>query len=268
MKTINSLSGGKTSSYMAVHYPADYNIFAIVTIEDHNCSPNDKQLIKKISEKINKEFIATAEDDLTLYAIFDLEQKMGNEIVWVAGDTFEKVNKKKCGLPNMMWRYCTTELKMRPIFDWWFKNIGHKAQMNIGIRYDEMERAERITNNFKGVVGKRGTRNKWQEIEWREAKFPLIENKVIHTKVIEWATKSNINFPNDSNCVGCFHKSINQLRKNWDDNQLKMQWFSNQESENKRWKKEMTYQQILNVGLQMDFDFGGGAGCNGGFCTD
>lgn len=33
MITVNSLSGGKTSSYLAIHYPADINIFSLVTIE-------------------------------------------------------------------------------------------------------------------------------------------------------------------------------------------------------------------------------------------
>ncbi len=271
MKTINSLSGGKTSSYMAAHYESDYNIFALVTIEDINAMPKDKSLVKKVSDKIGKDFIATAEDDKTLIVILELEQYIGKEIVWVVGDTFEKVNRRITGgkgLPNQMWRYCTTELKMRPIFDWWFANINEKVEMNIGIRYDEMERAEKIKNNFKGIVGKRKTRNKWEEIEWRKATFPLIENKIIHPRVIEWSKKTNLIFPEDSNCVGCFWKSINQLRKNWETNESKMSWFANQEDATKKWKKEMNYKQILNVGLQMDFDFGEGAGCNAGFCTD
>lgn len=270
MISINSLSGGKTSSYMAAHYYADYNIFALVTIEDINCKPKDQSIIKYVSNKIGKEFIATAEDDLTLQVIRDLEQLIGKEIIWVSGNTFEQVNKNVGGkyLPNMMARFCTTEMKMRPIFDWWFKNINKKVLMNIGIRYDEMERAEKIKNTFKGITGKRGTRNKWEEIEWREANFPLILNKIIHPKVIEWANKTNIKFPKDSNCVGCFHKPLQQLRKNWDDNKEKMQWFANQETQNKRWKKEMTYKDILKIGLQSEFNFGVGAGCNAGFCTD
>ena len=271
MLQINSLSGGKTSSYMAAHYPADYNVFALVTIEDIKCKPKDNSIIKYVSDKIAKDFIATAEDDLTLYAMIDLEQILGKEITWVAGHSFEKVNKKITGgkgLPNMMWRFCTTELKMRPIFDWWYANINEKVKMNIGIRYDEMERAERIKNTFKGITGKRGTRNKWEELEWREASFPLIENKIIYPKVIDWAIKTKIKFPSDSNCVGCFHKPIQQLRKNWDDNKEKMQWFANQETPTKRWKKEMTYEQIKKIMLQTEFDFGTGAGCNSGFCTD
>jgi hypothetical protein len=271
MKIINSLSGGKTSSYMAVHYPADYNIFALVTIEDATCQPSDKELIKYVSDKIGKEFIATAEDDATLYAMRDLEHLIGREITWVAGNSFEVVNRKATGgngLPNIMWRFCTTELKMRPIFDWWFKNINEKVQMNIGIRYDEMERADNIRNSFKGIVGKRGTRNKWEEIEWREASFPLIEDKVIHPRVVKWAKESGLSFPSDSNCVGCFHKPLQQLRKNWDDNPKKMQWFADQESQTKKWKKEMNYDHIKNLPLQSEFDFGTGAGCSSGFCTN
>jgi len=271
MKTINSLSGGKTSSYMAVHYPADYNIFALVTIEDINCLPKDKAFVQKVSDKIGKDFIASAEDDKTLKVIFDLEQLIGKEIIWVSGKTFESVNKKATGgkgLPNMMWRFCTTELKMRPIFDWWFKNINEKVYMNIGIRYDEMERADRIRNTFKGIVGKRKTQNKWEDIKWREAQFPLIENRVMHPSVIKWANQSEILFPSDSNCVGCFHKPIQQLRKNWDDNADKMQWFANQEDVGKKWKKEMNYEQIKKQMLQSEFSFGTGSGCNAGFCTD
>lgn len=270
MKIINSLSGGKTSSYMAVHYPADYNIFALVTIEDKNCTPKDESIIKYVSDKIGKDFIATAESDTTLYAMRDLEQLVGKEIIWVTGRTFEEVNRKATGgkgLPNQQWRFCTTELKMRPIWDWWYANIGEKVKMSIGFRYDEIERAERLSTSFKGVVGKRGTRNKWEEIEWREGYFPLIEDKIVHYHVKKWADKSGLIFPSDSNCVGCFHKPLQQLRKNWDDETTKMQWFANQET-NARWKKEMTYKQIKTIGLQQEFIFGTGSGCQAGFCTD
>lgn len=271
MITVNSLSGGKTSSYMAYHYPADYNIFSLVRIEDIKCKPKDKSLIKYVSDKIGMEFIATAESDLTLYVIRDLEQLIGKEIIWVIGKTFEDVNRKATGgkgLPNQQWRFCTTEMKMRPIWDWWFKNIGEKIKMGIGFRYDEKERSERLTTSFKGIVGKRGIRNKWETIEWREGYFPLIEDKINHFHVKHWADKSGLNFPLDSNCVGCFHKPIQQLRKNFDTEKEKMEWFANQESESKRWKKEMNYNQIKKVGLQEDFIFGTGSGCQAGFCTD
>ena len=37
MKTVNSISGGKTSAYIAKHYPADINVFSLVRIEDKEC---------------------------------------------------------------------------------------------------------------------------------------------------------------------------------------------------------------------------------------
>lgn len=267
MKTIHSLSGGKTSSYMAVHYPADYNLFALVTVDDLKLKPLDKSIIKYVSEKLDFDFIGTAESDMTLYAMRDLEQLIGKEVIWVKGQSFEKLNKKRSDLPNQMWRFCTTEMKLRPIFDWWYKNINEKIKMGVGFRYDEKERANNFSTSFKTITGKRGTLNKWEDIEWREGWFPLIDDKLTHFPIYQWAKTSGINFPDDSNCVGCFWKPVQQLRKNWDNEPKKMQWFSDQEI-NSQWKKEMNYEQIKNIGLQQDFFFGTGSGCQAGFCTD
>lgn len=46
MKTVNSLSGGKTSSYIAMNYPADIEIFALCCIDSHNAGRDiDKKII-------------------------------------------------------------------------------------------------------------------------------------------------------------------------------------------------------------------------------
>lgn len=254
MKTINSLSGGKTSSYMAAHYPADYNIFALVRIEDKNCSPKDKALINYVSDKIGMDFIATAEDDATLYVMRDLEQKIGKEIIWVSGVSFNNLLKKRKALPNKMWRFCTIEMKLKPIYKWWKENINEVVKMQIGFRYDEKERSNKFTTH-------------WGKKEWRVGSFPLIDDKIHHYKIKEWANQSNLIFPGDSNCVGCFWKQPQQLRKNWQDNPKKMQWFSDQEIRN-TWKSEMSYNSIKKLSIQQDFNFGTGAGCQAGFCTD
>lgn len=269
MITINSISGGKTSAYMATHYPADYELFALVLIEDINCKPKDESLIKFVSNKIGKEFIATAESDLTLKVIIDLEQKLGKEIIWTTGDTFEQVCLKRKALPNLMMRFCTTEMKMKPIFEFCYNHFG-MVEMNIGFRFDEMERANSQNTKFKTIVGQSTNgRNKWAEIEWRECKYPLIENRIGHYQVGQWANSTGLIFPPDSNCVGCFWKNPQQLRKNFDDEPLKMQWFADMEEKLKRkWKKEMSYDKIKTIGLQQDFYFGTGSGCQAGFCTD
>lgn len=270
MKIVNSLSGEKTSSYMAKHYPADYNVFALVRIESNYCSPKDKSIVKFVSDKIGMDFIATAESDKTLYVIRDLEQLIGKEIIWVTGETFESVIQKKKALPNMMWRFCTTEMKMKPIFDYCQNEIKEVVKMQIGFRYDEKERANRENTKFKTVVGQsENGRNKWDEIYWRELSYPMIDDKKTHPVIYKWASESVLIFPPDSNCVGCFWKPIQQLRKNWEDEPEKMKWFSEMESKQKRkFKKEMTYLNIKKIGLQQDFYFGTGTGCNAGFCTE
>lgn len=269
IKTVNSLSGGKTSSYMATHYPADYNVFALIRIEDPRAAPKDKGLVKLVSDKIGQEFIASAEDDRTLQLILDLEQSIGQEILWLTGETFDALIRRRKRLPNKMWRFCTQEMKMNPIFHWWQNNFIDPIEMRIGYRYDELERAERFTNTMRVIVGrtKTGNRNRWGDLHWRTGKFPLIDDKILNYHVKQWAVSTGFEFPQDSNCVGCFWKADQQLRKNWEDNPEKMQWFSDQESIG-TWKKDIKYQNIRRLPLQTEFLFGTGAGCQAGYCTD
>jgi hypothetical protein len=287
MKTINSLSGGKTSSYLAYHYPADYNIFSLVCIDDVNSKPKDKALIKKVNDKLSKygfiekygEFIATAEDDKILKVMFDLEQFIGSEIVWVRHQSLDWwINKKKM-LFNMTMRYCTTETKIIPICEFVVNELMDKERpqpvfMNQGIRYDESERQKKgLDREYynKIIIGKNknGTRNRWKEYFWAVANYPLINDKIFHTDIQKFWSDKNIDFPVDSNCIGCFWKNIQQLRKNWDDHPNKMEWFSNQEIKRKHFfKPGMNYNQIKNIGIQQDFNFGTGSGCQAGFCTD
>ena len=111
MKSINSLSGGKTSSYIAANYPADYDVFSLVRIEDPNCKFKDEKVRKLVEDKIQAPFIGTAEMDTIIYTMLDLEQYIGRAITWITGPTFEQVIKNKGGyLPNKITRYCTTEL--------------------------------------------------------------------------------------------------------------------------------------------------------------
>lgn len=268
MKTITSISGGKTSAYLAEHFPTEYNIFSLIRIEAEYCKPKDTSIVNYVSEKLQIDFIATAESDKTLYVMRDIEQRLGREIIWVTGETFEQVCMKKKALPNLMMRFCTTEMKMKPIFEYCQENLGI-VEMSIGIRYDEEHRAKE-NNTFKTIVGKsENGRNKWDEIEWRKSSYPLVDNKIAHYQVGQWANDTGLIFPPDSNCVGCFWKPVQQLRKNWEDEPLKMRWFSELEEKMKRrFKKEISYKNIKKLGLQQDFFFGTGSGCQAGFCTD
>lgn len=196
MITVNSLSGGKTSSYIAKHYPADYNVFSLVRTDDKNCLFPDAKIRQMVSDRIGTEFIGTLEEDAIIYTMLDLEQFIGSKIDWVTGKTFDEITVRngKRYLPNVTQRFCTTEMKLQPIFDWWRKNINEVVEMRIGFRANEQSRAKTMlskTNEngnleFKAIVGKRGgktNQNKWANIEWQKPKFPLIENPTYKDKI-------------------------------------------------------------------------------------
>ena len=72
MKTVNSLSGGKTSSYIAANYPADYNVFALVRTNDKLCEYPDKKVRQIVSDLIGCEFVGTTEQDNIIKIMLDL----------------------------------------------------------------------------------------------------------------------------------------------------------------------------------------------------
>ena len=121
MKRVNCLSGGKTSSYIAANYYADYNVFALVRIKDNRCIFPDKKIRQEVEDRIQAPFIATPEDDAIIYTMLDLEQYIGKKITWVTGKTFEDVLSTAGTLPDPLRRYCTTQMKIEPLFKWWRK---------------------------------------------------------------------------------------------------------------------------------------------------
>ena len=253
MKTVNSLSGGKTSSYIAANYPADYNVFALVRTEDKNCMFPDKKVRQIVSDKIGKEFIGTLEMDTIIYTMLDLEQYIGHKIDWVSGLTFDEVVDTKGGrLPSWSARYCTVEMKMKPIEQWWYKNIREVIEMRIGFRANETRRAQSLLNRLDEngiqksmfIVGKRGTQNKWEELEWRKPTFPLIDTKkpIFKDDIENYWKDKNVRFADLNNCVGCMHRNPILLKKMWQTHKNKMEWFEKQEQKNKgTWKENISY---------------------------
>ena len=127
MKTVNSLSGGQSSSYIALNYPADYNVFSLVRTNDKLCEYPDKKIRQIVSDLIGCDFVGTTEQDSIIKIMLQISEKI--DVDWVTGESFEDVIKSKYGyLPNVMTRYCTTHLKMIPIFDYWKKNINEVCE--------------------------------------------------------------------------------------------------------------------------------------------
>jgi hypothetical protein len=242
VKTVNSLSGGKTSSYIAANYPADYDVFALVRTDDKNCLFPDKKLRQKVSDRIGKEFIGTLEDDTIIYTMLDLEQYIGRKITWVSGKTFDEITtrKDKVYLPNKVQRFCTVEMKIEPMFDWWAENIGEPTETRIGFRANETRRANNMLercnedglSTFKATCEKHPDgRNKWEEVPYQKPSFPLIQDNIRKDHIEEYWKDKPVRFAWMNNCVGCFHKTPLLLRKMFDKHPNKLEWFANRERE-------------------------------------
>ena len=277
MKTLNSLSGGKTSSYIAANYPADYDVFSLVRVEDKNCKFPDEKIRKEVEDRIQAPFIGTAEDDMIVYTMLDLEQYIGRPITWVTGKTFEGIIKNHGGfLPNKIARYCTTDMKTIPIAEWRYKNIDDDVVMRFGYSANEQGRAKRMmekTNDngmteVKIVVGKHNNgNNKWKTIEYCKPEFPLIDAHLFKDTIEEYWKDKPVRFAYMNNCVGCWWRSpmlLSHMSKRHPD---KMDWFAKQEENNKgRFKSEVSYREIMNYKTQFqlfDDDFNE---CDSGYC--
>lgn len=283
MKTVNSLSGGKTSAYIAANYPADYNVFALVRIEDEAAKFPDKKIRQIVEDKIQAPFIATAEDDVIIYTMLDLEQHIGQKIDWVTGKTFDEIilnqNGKKY-LPNVTQRFCTIKMKLEPIFNWWRNNIGEPIETRIGFRANEQSRAMNMLNKtnengileMKAIIGrsKTGNKNKWANIEWQKPRFPLIEDSIYKDKIEMYWSDKQVRFAYMNNCIGCFHRNELLLKLMSEKHPTKFDWFikaeQNPDGIERTFKNGISYSTIKNSLKQValfEDDFND---CDSGYC--
>jgi 3'-phosphoadenosine 5'-phosphosulfate sulfotransferase (PAPS reductase)/FAD synthetase len=147
--TCISFSGGRTSGYMLWR-----------VLQSNNGLPDDAVVCFANTGK---------EDEATLRFVRDCAQHFGVEITWLEfqieepgykivtfetasrnGEPFEALIKKKNYLPNPVTRFCTIEMKIRPMAKYLVdtgmaetKSEGENMAM-IGIRADEPRRAAKI----------------------------------------------------------------------------------------------------------------------------
>ena len=279
MKTVNSISGGKTFSYLSKHYPADINIFSLVRIDDKDnlwMKGKDEKTRQIVSDKLGKEFIGTAEMDEIIYTILDLEQFIGSEITWVTGNSFEEIIKKNYGyLPNKMTRYCTVEMKLKPIFNWLQENTELPVEMRIGFRPNEISRAETVLKRadengiefFNTIIGKRKTQNKWGLVPYRKVTFPLIENNIQKDIIYNYWNDKNVRFAYRNNCVGCVNRQPLMISHMASKDLDKVKWFEKQEKlTGNRFLSDVSFNQILKFGTQSSFFDDDFNECDSGFC--
>jgi len=279
--TVNSISGGKTSAYLMKHYPANLNVFALVRVEDKEnlwMKGKDEKTRQLVSDKIGKEFNGTVEMDEIIYTILDLEQHTGQSVNWVTGETFEQVIKNHGGyLPNKMARFCTTDMKITPIFEFVRSITNDPVRMRIGLRPTEKNRMETILEradengleSFKTVIGKskNGKRNKWGLVPYRYTEFPLINDNIQKDTIYNYWKKQNVRFAYRNNCVGCVNRNPLFLSHIANKDKDSFNWFVRQEQiTGNTFSSEAKYKDVLRFGIQnqlFDDDFND---CDSGYC--
>ena len=195
--TCISFSGGRSSAYML------YRV-----LEENNGIP-DGSIVT---------FANTGKEDAgTLDFVQDCRIAWNVQIVWLEygrgvvnfntasrnGEPFDALTNKKSYLPNPVARFCTQELKIKPIYEY----VGDMPMM-LGIRADEPRRAAKMPHHL----------------------LPLVRDNVTKADVMAFWAKQPFDLHTEAgNCDLCFLKGSNELmgliRKNPD----RAIWWANQE---------------------------------------
>lgn len=280
MKTVNSISGGKTSAYLAKFFPADINIFSLVRIEDNNClwmRGKDEKTRQLISDRIGKEFIGTAEMDEIIYTILDLEQFIGKEIKIISGDSFEQIIKNASNyLPNKMTRFCTVKMKLEPIFNYLQSLQILPVKMRIGYRPNETERIERLLQradengieHFETIIGKRKTQNKWGLVPYRKVILPLVDENITKDVIYNYWENKPVRFAYRNNCVMCVNRNPLMISHMTQFEKRKIEWANKIEMQTgNTFLTDIPMSKILKYSVQgtlfNDEDFND---CDSGYC--
>jgi len=153
------------------------------------------------------------------------------------GEPYEKLIAKRRFVPNVVTRYCTTELKVRPIKKF-MKSLGFKNWINaVGIRYDEPHRYAKLP---KGCAK-----------EPYETEAPLFKMRITKPDVLRfWKNQPfDLEIPEYlGNCDMCFLKARSKLKRIIKEDPQRMEWWSEQEKlTGATFNKSISYQQIKHL---------------------
>jgi len=278
LKTITSLSGGKSSAYMRMHFPTDYTLFACVLTDDPAMAPKDPAVLRECQRRIPG-FVGSAEVELTLLNLLRLEELLGEEITWVCAYegqsrgswisdtdwmpkplTFDQVIRHGVGLPDKTKRWCTDELKVTAI--WWhvhnyiLESPDDMVWMHIGYRADERHRwaklhrceANRIQYPTHCPIGAKAKRNKHRHRthEYRIPHCPMIDAGIDQLDVMRFWAEKGWQWPLVSNCAHCFYHDDSELQHINERYPAHLEWASRKEVERgARWDSQRTMAQRL-----------------------
>jgi 3'-phosphoadenosine 5'-phosphosulfate sulfotransferase (PAPS reductase)/FAD synthetase len=229
-----SFSGGKTSAYMTwllIQEPKHINtpiIFANTGKEDEATL----RFVDNCNEMYGGNRVIWIEyrDNEKGFEIVDFETASRN------GEPYSALIKKRKFVPNRVTRFCTQELKIRPMKKFCQNVLGWKHWINlVGIRYDEPRRHAKIGNaKIKDVF---------------EVEHPLFDLKVTKEMVNDFWNKQPFNLelkPHEGNCDLCFLKGIKKKQAILREHPEKANWWINEEMKTStRFHNDYSFKQLL-----------------------
>jgi len=236
-----SFSGGRSSAYMTsklLEQSSDYLIVFANTGKEH---PETLSFIQRMSEHWQHDIVWLEYCPENKFKIIDYNTASRN------GEPFKALIKKRKYLPNVMTRFCTVDLKIKPIIRY-LKSIGISEYNNImGIRYDEPARWGKLLLN--------------QQKERYYNILPMVDWKTTKADVINyWKNRPELDLKIHSeqgNCDLCFLKGKRKIVNLIKDNPSLANWWIEMEAMNKsQFLKSISYDELKIKALSnMTFDF-------------
>lgn len=186
------------------------------------------------------------ERDETYLFVRDVEEHWQVEIHWLhrPGYFTQLITDRRC-LPNPTMRFCSQELKMRPMRDFMrSKGYDHWDSI-VGIRADEPRR-----------IAKQGEQNEKRSERWTVV-MPLAEAGITEADVLAFWRQQPFDLhlkPYEGNCTICFLKHVNKRERIAKERPDLLAWWVEQEQRTGQFFRlnEPAYADLPNIGNLFD----------------
>ena len=228
-----SFSGGRTSAYMTERLlrerPGENMIICFANTGKEE--PETLDFVHRCDEHWGGLVHWLEYDPLCKFRIVDFETASRK------GEPYAAIIEKRRYLPNVRWRFCTQELKIR-VIKHFMMALGHRYWTNVvGIRHDEPARWSKT----RGIA----ERERW------EIWLPLVDWRVNKAMVLEYWR----NMPFDlqlehyqGNCDLCFLKGRNKIKRLLTEHPEKADWWMEQENKvGGTFRKQFSLEEFLDA---------------------
>lgn len=211
-----SFSGGRTSAYMVVKYYEGHENEVVIFANTGKERPETLDFIHAVDQYLGGNvvvWIEYARNEFG-YVITDYEKASRH------GEPFSELITKKNYVPNRVARFCTQELKIRPMKKFCQQVLGWKHWDNwVGIRYDEPRRWDKAKSVARNEV--------------YDMHHPLVVDRITETDVLEYWKSMPFDLGIHTlygNCDLCFLKGQAKKAKIIRENPDVAKWWIEQEN--------------------------------------